>query len=574
MSFIVLQRTKRGRVYAYQTTTLWNPKKKHTFQRRVYLGRLDPHTHKVIPGRQRGEETGPGLALSQLKKAVAAGGDTVLKLLHATRGKGQTNKTSQVLDASPIAEVAEPGAFHVVGQIAAATGLEATLQRVLGQRAAAQLLLLAAYQLTQATPLYLARSWMERILGATVLAKQGFCGDGDLLEQLGADTPRRMKLLREWAAQRKHPRALVYDITSISTYSQLLDLAEYGYNRDGESLAQVNLALVHDRADGLPLFYRVLPGSISDVSTLKLTDELMREFGFRDFHFVMDRGFFSQSNLAAMLNHNTGFTMAIPLNSTQARNFIRQRRASIGKAKNAFAWQGLPMHHLGGVWQVQLPAGKPAECDAHLYFDSKHKADEEGRFLGWILLVEERAGSEKFAFVREAFRWLNDNAGALKGYFSVRQAGENNWRIQRKNNAVAQRTGTMGLTLILTTQARQTREEVLADYRDRDQAEKAFDIFKNENGQSRLHISTREQAEGRLLLAFLTLIVSSNLDRRMRQAGLYKQYTTAEVFAELAKIRALRLANGEVKLLEISKKQRTLLEKLALPPLTPDMVIN
>jgi transposase len=32
---------------------------------------------------------------------------------------------------------------------------------------------------------------------------------------------------------------LVYDITSLSSYSQLINLLEYGYNRDGESLPQI-----------------------------------------------------------------------------------------------------------------------------------------------------------------------------------------------------------------------------------------------------------------------------------------------------------------------------------------------
>jgi hypothetical protein len=574
MSYVVLQRTKRGHVYVYQTTARWDPKKKRAVQQRVYLGRQDPHSQQVIPGRRRDAAGQRGISLSQVKKAVAAGEPAVTDLLRTARQTQVTSPSVRRAVGGPIAEVAEPGDLHLIRHLANATGLEATLQRVFAEPTSLQLILLAAYQLTQATPLYLARPWMEKVLGSAVFIRQGFAGEGGLLEQLGGDTPLRMKFLREWAAQRQHPRALVYDITSISTYSRLLDLAEYGYNRDGEPLRQVNLAAIHDRRDGLPLFYRVLPGSISDVSTLKLTSELIQECGFTDFHFVIDRGFFSQANLAEMIAQKIGFTMAIPFSSTQAKLFIRQRRAAIGKVKNAFVWHGRPLYHLGGTWTVKRPIGKPAECAAHLYFDPQRKTEEEGRFLGRLLLIEDRAATVTFAWRSEAYQWLNDNAEGLRHYFAVRPTAKSQWLIQRKNHAAACRTGTMGFTLILTTEANLSREEVLADYRSRDRVEKAFDIFKNENGQSRLYISTREQAEGRLFLAFLALIISSELDRRMRQAGLYKQYTTAEVFAELAKIRALRLATGEVKLLEISKTQRTLLEKLKVPPLTPNLVIN
>ncbi len=575
MSYLVLQRARSGCVYAYEATAHWDPKKKRSVQKRVYLGRQDPQTREVIPGRKRHEKEKSGLAVEEVRKAVEAGRGAVEDLIKTAHRETFSGRKGAVISREvPVIEVAEPGCLHLIQHLAAETGLAATLRRVFGDSLALQLILLAAYQMTQATPLYLARAWMEKTLGAGLFAGLGLGGDGGLLEKLGGDTPLWMKFLREWAAQRQHPRALIYDITSISTYSQLLDLAEYGYNRDEEPLPQVNLALVYDRADGLPLFYRALSGSISDVSTLKLTNELMREFGFADFHFVIDRGFFSQANLATMLANKTGFTMAIPFNSTQAKRFIRQRRASIGRAKHAFAWQGRPMHHMAGVWGIQLPEGRTAECAAHLYFDPRRKAEEESRLFGRILLAEERAAASSFAWPREAFRWLNDNAAGLKGYLAVRRAAGEKWVIRRKNNAVARRTALMGLTLILTTETRRSREEVLADYRARDQAEKAFDIFKNENGQSRLHISTREQAEGRLFLAFLALIISSDLDRRMRQAGLYKRFTTAEVFAELAKIRALRMASGETKLLEISKNQRTLLEKLKLPPITSNLVIK
>ena len=567
MSYVVLQPARNGRVYVYQTTARWDSKKQRAVQRRLYLGRQDPHTQKVIPGRPQGEDVGPGLSLAQVKKAVAAGGDAMRNLIRRVRQQTTSRCVSHGANTGPVVEVAEPGGLHLVRQIASATGLEAVLRRVVGNPSALQLILLAAYQLTQATPLYLARAWMEKVLGRRVFARQGFGGEGDLLERLGRDTSWRLKFLRAWAAQRHHPRALIYDITSISTYSRLLDLAEYGYNRDDEPLRQVNLAAIHDRQDGLPLFYRVLPGSISDVSTLKLTSELIQAFGFSDFHFVIDRGFFSQANLAGMIANGIGFTMAIPFSSTQAKTFLRHRRASIGKVKHAFVWQGRPLHHLGGIWTVKLPKGRPAECAAHLYFDPQRKADEAGRFIGRLLLIEEHAATATFETLREAYRWLNDNAEGLKSYFAVRLAAKGKWIIRRKNHAVARRTNTMGLTLILTTEMNLGREEVLADYRARDQVEKAFDIFKNENGQSRLYISTREQAEGRLFLAFLALIISSDLDRRMRQAGLYKQYTTAEIFAELAKIRALRFVNGEVKLLEVSKTQRTLLEKLKCPPI-------
>jgi len=47
-------------------------------------------------------------------------------------------------------------------------------------------------------------------------------------------------------------------------------LLEYGYNRDGDSLPQINLSLILDKDKGIPVMYDLFPGSISDVSTLSV----------------------------------------------------------------------------------------------------------------------------------------------------------------------------------------------------------------------------------------------------------------------------------------------------------------
>lgn len=70
---------------------------------------------------------------------------------------------------------------------------------------------------------------------------------------------------------------LIYDTTSISSYSQSLKQVKYGKNREHDLLAQINLALLMGEKSGLPVYYRKLPGNITDVKTLK---NLTREIEF------------------------------------------------------------------------------------------------------------------------------------------------------------------------------------------------------------------------------------------------------------------------------------------------------
>ena len=60
----------------------------------------------------------------------------------------------------------------------------------------------------------------------------------------------------------------------------------------------------------------------------------------------------------------------------------------------------------------------------------------------------------------------------------------------------------------------------------------------------------------------------AELEKRMRTADLHKSRTTAEIFDELGKLKALVTRQGNRILLEVSKKQRTLIAALKLPELS------
>ena len=96
-------------------------------------------------------------------------------------------------------------------------------------------------------------------------------------------------------------------------------------------------------------------------------------------------------------------------------------------------------------------------------------------------------------------------------------------------------------------------------------AEKLFDAFKTEDGQFRLRTAHDASVQGRFFLGFVTLILRSELEKRMRAAGLHRSSTTAGVLDELAKVKALSTRTGTRILLEVSKRQRLLLAALKLP---------
>jgi transposase len=73
----------------------------------------------------------------------------------------------------------------------------------------------------------------------------------NLLAKVGnSDIPSTFmgKMLRNLGTK----RTLVYDLTSFSSYSQLINLLEYGYNKDGFDLPQINLSMIVIKRKAFP----------------------------------------------------------------------------------------------------------------------------------------------------------------------------------------------------------------------------------------------------------------------------------------------------------------------------------
>jgi len=68
-----------------------------------------------------------------------------------------------------------------------------------------------------------------------------------------------------WLKRLSEVELLCYDITSISSYATSNEYLYWRYNRDGEKMPQINLAMLFGQKSALPAYYRRMPGNISDV---------------------------------------------------------------------------------------------------------------------------------------------------------------------------------------------------------------------------------------------------------------------------------------------------------------------
>jgi hypothetical protein len=465
-----------------------------------------------------------------------------------------------------VARVDIVGDAWLARHLAEASGLVDELVRAFGTVDGGALAGLAVHQFVTGHALYRAESWLsQRELPeswcGTLVSESAVHG---FVARLGGDVARREAFLENWVHRHKGDGAMVYDTTSVSSYSPSIDLAEWGYNRDEESLPQINFSLAATPG-GMPLFYRVLSGSIPDVRTVSNTLQIARDYGLEKLGLSMDRGFYSAANLRELLKLDCALVLGAPWSVTQAQVLFKRHRARLESPRHAFLHAGTPLRHVADKWTVD-----DATLSAHLFFDPARHGAQTLRLEKHVFGLVEKASREKFRTWRDAKVWIAENAGNCSACLRVEATEGQEPRIVPKPNRLAAATARAGYTLVLTRGRdgqQETPEAVLQDYRARDLAEKLFDVFKTEHGQYRLRTTSDDGAQGRFLLGFATLVLRAELERRMGSANLHKTMTDANVLDELGKSKALVTRKGTRILLEVSKKQRTLLAALKIPEL-------
>ena len=175
------------------------------------------------------------------------------------------------------------------------TGLSAVLKSCFPKQWE-EILSCAMHCCSEEEALYLCKPWAENSFGVPSPSSQWI---SELLKELDEDS--RMLFYKKWAELRTEKEYLALDITSISSWSELIQYVEPGYNRDHEQLPQINLAMLFGEDSKLPVFSRVYPGSVKDVSTLLGLAAFIKKIKLEQMHFVDEIWDFVVNKLVKMV---------------------------------------------------------------------------------------------------------------------------------------------------------------------------------------------------------------------------------------------------------------------------------
>ena len=515
MSYVIKQKLGNN-VYLYEVTSYWDKNKRQARQKRVYLGKECPKTGNPITPRKD-------------------------KKLQAVHDYGHLYTVQKIADQLGLSEILAQSFSHHWEEI----------------------LYLAFYHLLENKPFYLQKLWAESISVNSSLAMSSQY-ISKLLQKIGSDSNSRFNFLEGWIKKENKSKCLFFDITSLSSYSQLIDFVEWGYNRDKEKLPQINLGLVQAYPEGLPLFYQLYPGSIADVSTLKNIIKQAAGLKLYISTLVMDKGFYSLGNLLDLENSGTKFIIPLPATTKAAKAFLSKHQTKITSPLNAFHRKDRTIFHV----QDNIDIGGHVFV-AHLYLDEQKKIEEMNALFKRLENVEHQVANGNFCNKEDLIDFMNRTVRGSAKFYSIRM-NKGAPILTRKRNALTFRLNQAGKMILVTNNNKVTRDEVLSLYRQKDNVEKMFDIMKNEIDDARLHVQSRASMEGSIFILFISLIIYAELTSRMQTTQLFKKYTMAEMIGELKKVRVVTMSYGSPYLTKISKKQRYIWESLNFPlPVAP-----
>ena len=196
------------------------------------------------------------------------------------------------------------GAFYLYRKLAEQMGLMRVLEEAMPW-CWEEVFNLAAYLISTGDPFSYCEDWMASTEAFPVgpMTSQRI---SELL--LGIAKSERDEFYHLWCTLRSEKEYLALDITSTSSYSELIESVEWGYNRDGENLPQINICLLMGYQTRYPIYQSVYGGSLKDVTTLQTTLQSFRALaGEKPIITVMDKGFFSAKNVNAMLLTRTKY---------------------------------------------------------------------------------------------------------------------------------------------------------------------------------------------------------------------------------------------------------------------------
>ncbi|WP_138224544.1 IS1634 family transposase [Paenibacillus algicola] len=533
MAIIYQTNKKTGITYAYNNEPYWDKEKQQSRAKRTLIGKVDPKTGEIVSTRAyRREPEAESGAPAKKRGPVPITG--FLRSFY--------------------------GATYLFDQIGQETGVEADLKACFPD-SYKKVLSIAYYLILEENNSLSRFSHWQRMhihpCGADIPSQRS----SELFQSI--EEAQRMAFFERQGRRRIEKEYWAFDITTISSYSEILKQVKKGKNKEHDRLPQINLALLFGEESGLPFYYRKLPGHVTDVKTVR---QLMQEFhimGYKKVNVVLDRGFYSKRNVDHLYQNHQKFIIGVKLNLSYVKAHLEEERERLKLWSNFYSQYGTYgiCKRIEWAYEQERP----------------YKGDilQETRRAYLLLYYNPEKAARDQADMNEYLTSLHRDLqeGNLREhcrkdytkYFEVTETPKRGRRIVPREDKMLEAAQNYGYFALLSNEVK-APDEALSLYRSKDIVEKAFGNLKERLNFRRMQVSSETSLNGKLFVEFIALIYLSYVKKRMQDAGLFDSWTMQGLLDELDTIERFE-APGHGRILgEVTQKQADLFRALGVEP--------
>lgn len=350
--------------------------------------------------------------------------------------------------------------------------------------------------------------------------------------------------LNAWNAGRDHREKIYisYDSTNKHCQAGDIEIAEFGHEKEREKKPIYNFSVSYDKKNRVPLFYEVYPGSINDMSQLQIMLGKAEAYGYKNCAFILDRGYFSESNIRYMERNGYDFIIMVK----GCKELVNQ---AILKHKGSFEdeWQNaIPYYDENGITVKEyLFKSDEKKRYFHIYYNDFKKARERAKLQKKIR--EQKEALEKLKGTEVILG--EKNLGYFDLIYHTGKDGKKRLQFVREREDVISRDIKLCGYFCIITSAEMTAAEALELYKSRDCSEKLFRGDKSYLGERSMRVYHDEPMYSKIFIEFVALIIRNKiytcLKDRMKEIQKKKNYMTVPAaLKELDKIELIRQADG------------------------------
>lgn len=310
-------------------------------------------------------------------------------------------------------------------------------------------------------------------------------------------------------------KTVLMDATDIVLQSNNIALAQKGYSSKMDFQPQFVLLYLYDAVSLAPLYYRLLPGNIREMSAMQNTIKIA---GMEQCVYIADKGFFSESNASEL--ERLGMRFIIPLRRDN-KQIPYPSLNNVEQTDNYFDFGGRFVFHADTL--------KKENRSIDLFLDGKLKEQEKADYLRRIKTVPESYSKLQF-------------------------------------NEKVKSMGTLAIMHNTDLAAR----DVYCEYKNRGEIEQFFDHLKNTLDASSSNMQREESLNGWMFVNHISMLVIYKLYLILKTIPLNKKqtlnhkYSINDTIEHLKSIKKIQFSANESVIAEWNKATKTLLQKMKI----------